>query len=110
MNRQSASVWELKLNRPAGMVMARVEFMYSTSSATSGNTDLERVFSLPKGNIFHGAMGLDQLFWLRPRGGYTDYRTPVRGLYLCSAGTHPGGGVMGASGRNAALVALNESV
>ncbi|RHY25663.1 hypothetical protein DYB32_008170 [Aphanomyces invadans] len=71
--------------------------------------DLERVFSLPRGNIFHGAMGLDQLFWLRPLGGYTDYRTPIRGLYLCSAGTHPGGGVMGACGRNAAHVVLKDS-
>ncbi|KAF0689440.1 Aste57867_19112 [Aphanomyces stellatus] len=71
--------------------------------------DLERVFSLPRGNIFHGAMGLDQLFWLRPLGGYTDYRTPLQGLYLCSAGTHPGGGVMGACGRNAAHVVLRDS-
>ncbi|OQS02840.1 pyridine nucleotide-disulfide oxidoreductase domain 2, partial [Thraustotheca clavata] len=70
--------------------------------------DLERIFSLPRGNIFHGAMGLDQLFWLRPMSGYADYRTPISGLYLCSAGTHPGGGVMGACGRNAANVCLQE--
>ncbi|CAK4706502.1 unnamed protein product [Aphanomyces euteiches] len=72
--------------------------------------DLERIFSLPKGNIFHGAMGLDQLFWLRPFGGYTDYRSPIQGLYLCSAGTHPGGGVMGACGRNAATVVLRDAL
>ncbi|CCI40989.1 unnamed protein product [Albugo candida] len=70
--------------------------------------DLEEVFSLPRGNIFHGSMGLDQLFWLRPMKGMSDYRTCIRGLYLCSAGTHPGGGVMGACGRNAAMVCLRD--
>ncbi|KAF4035868.1 Flavin containing amine oxidoreductase [Phytophthora infestans] len=68
--------------------------------------DLERVFSLPRGNIFHGAMGLDQLFWMRPMPGNSSYRSPIDGLYFCSAGTHPGGGVMGACGRNAAMVCL----
>jgi len=65
--------------------------------------DLERVFGLTGGNIFHHSMGLDQLFWLRatPGGGP---RTPIDGLYLCGAGTHPGGGVMGSPGRNAAKV------
>ncbi|OWZ12617.1 Beta-carotene ketolase [Phytophthora megakarya] len=68
--------------------------------------DLEQIFSLPRGNIFHGAMGLDQLFWMRPMPGYSSYRSPIGGLYFCSAGTHPGGGVMGACGRNAAMVLL----
>jgi len=63
--------------------------------------DLERDFSLTHGNIFQGDMTLDQLFFMRPVAGYADYRTPVRGLYLCGACTHPGGGVMGACGRNA---------
>ncbi|KAG6580366.1 Pyridine nucleotide-disulfide oxidoreductase domain-containing protein 2 [Phytophthora cinnamomi] len=70
--------------------------------------DLEKIFSLPRGNIFHGAMGFDQLFWMRPMAGYSNYRSPIDGLYLCSAGTHPGGGVMGACGRNAAKVCLND--
>ncbi|KAG7400741.1 Pyridine nucleotide-disulfide oxidoreductase domain-containing protein 2 [Phytophthora boehmeriae] len=70
--------------------------------------DLEQIFSLPKGNIFHGAMGFDQLFWMRPMAGYSSYRSPIDGLYLCSAGTHPGGGVMGACGRNAAMVCLKD--
>ncbi|TYZ65381.1 hypothetical protein PybrP1_008753, partial [[Pythium] brassicae (nom. inval.)] len=70
--------------------------------------DLERIFSLPRGNIFHGAMGLDQLFWMRPIPGYSDYRSPIKGLYLGSAGSHPGGGVMGACGRNAAMVCLKD--
>jgi len=64
--------------------------------------DLERVFGLTGGNIFHGAMSLDRLAFLRPVPGWARYRTPVRDLWLCGAGTHPGGGVMGACGRNAA--------
>lgn len=64
--------------------------------------DLERVFALSGGNIFHGAMSLDRLLFLRPLPGLARYRTPVEGLWLCGAGTHPGGGVMGACGRNAA--------
>jgi phytoene dehydrogenase-like protein len=64
--------------------------------------DLERTFNLTGGNIFQGAMIPSQLFSLRPVAGYADYRTPVRGLYLCGAAAHPGGGVMGAPGWNAA--------
>ncbi|XP_048335969.1 uncharacterized protein LOC107424584 isoform X2 [Ziziphus jujuba] len=70
--------------------------------------DLEREFGLTGGNIFHGAMGLDSLFFMRPVKGWSDYRTPVRGLYMCGSGSHPGGGVMGAPGRNAALVVLHD--
>lgn len=64
--------------------------------------DLERRFALTGGNIFQGAMPLHQLFMLRPVPGWSDYRTPLPGLFLCGAATHPGGGVMGACGRNAA--------
>ena len=64
--------------------------------------DLERRFSISGGNIFHGEMSLDQMFFLRPVAGWARYRTPVRGLYLCGSGAHPGGGVMGAPGYNAA--------
>ena len=64
--------------------------------------DLEQRFGLVGGDIFHGAMGLDQLFSARPVLGHGDYRTPVKGLYLCGSGTHPGGGVTGAPGHNAA--------
>ena len=70
--------------------------------------DLEREYSLTGGNIFHGAMTPNQLFFLRPVGGWSGYRTPVPGLYLCGAGAHPGGGVLGACGRNAARVVLKE--
>ena len=64
--------------------------------------DLERVFNLTGGNIFQGAMTPNQLFAFRPVPGYARYRTPVRGLYLCGAAAHPGGGVMGTPGLNAA--------
>lgn len=64
--------------------------------------DLERTFGLTGGNIFQGAMTLHQLFNLRPVAGWSDHRTPVAGLYLCGSAAHPGGGVMGACGRNAA--------
>jgi phytoene dehydrogenase-like protein len=64
--------------------------------------DLERVFNLTGGNIFQGAMTLGQLFAFRPVPRYARYRTPLRGLYLCGAATHPGGGVMGTPGFNAA--------
>jgi phytoene dehydrogenase-like protein len=64
--------------------------------------DLEEVFGLTGGDIFHGAMTLDQLFWARPALGYADYRSPLKGLYHCGSGAHPGGGVTGAPGHNAA--------
>ncbi|MIL09459.1 NAD(P)/FAD-dependent oxidoreductase, partial [Salmonella enterica subsp. enterica] len=64
--------------------------------------DLERTIGLVNGDIFHGALSLDQLFSARPMLGYADYRSPVQGLYLCGSGTHPGGGVTGAPGHNAA--------
>jgi phytoene dehydrogenase-like protein len=64
--------------------------------------DLERNFGLVGGDIFHGALSLDQMYSARPMLGYADYRSPVKGLYLCGAGTHPGGGVTGAPGHNAA--------
>jgi phytoene dehydrogenase-like protein len=64
--------------------------------------DLERTFGLPGGDIMHGAMSLDQLWAARPFLGHGDYRGPIKGLYMCGAGTHPGGGVTGAPGHNAA--------
>jgi phytoene dehydrogenase-like protein len=71
--------------------------------------DLERTFALSEGNIFHGAMFTNQLFASRPMPGYGGYRTPVGGLYLCGAGTHPGGAVMGAAGHNAAKAVLADA-
>jgi phytoene dehydrogenase-like protein len=66
--------------------------------------DLERIFGLTGGDIFHGALSLDQLFSARPVLGHADYRGAVRGLYHCGSGAHPGGGVTGAPGHNAARV------
>lgn len=70
--------------------------------------DLERTFNLTGGNIFQGAMTLNQLFFLRPVVGFASYKTPIRGLYLCGAAAHPGGGVIGAAGKNAALAILGK--
>jgi phytoene dehydrogenase-like protein len=70
--------------------------------------DLERRFALTGGNIFQGAMTLGSLFFLRPAAGYANYRTPIKGLYLCGAAAHPGGGVMGACGYNAAREILRD--
>lgn len=70
--------------------------------------DLERKFGLIGGDIFHGALGLDQLWVNRPLMGYAHYRTPVKGLYLCGSGTHPGGGVTGVPGHNAAREILKD--
>jgi len=70
--------------------------------------DLERRFGITEGNIFHGDIRLDQLFFMRPLPGWARYRTPIGGLYLCGAGTHPGGGVTGAPGHCAAQRILRE--
>jgi phytoene dehydrogenase-like protein len=70
--------------------------------------DLEREFGLTEGNIFQGELTLEQLFFLRPAPGWAQYRTPVRNLYMCGSATHPGGGIMGASGRNGALKVLDD--
>jgi len=70
--------------------------------------DLEREFGLTEGNIFQGELTLEQLFFLRPAPGWAQYRTPVRHLYMCGSATHPGGGIMGAPGRNAARRILKD--
>jgi len=70
--------------------------------------DLECTYGLTEGNIFHGDLNLQQLFFMRPVPGWSQYRMPIRGLYLCGAGAHPGGGVTGAPGRNAAQQVLRD--
>jgi phytoene dehydrogenase-like protein len=70
--------------------------------------DLERVYGLTGGNIFQGAMALHQLFNMRPVAGWSDYRTPIQGLYICGSAAHPGGGVMGACGLNASREMLRD--
>jgi len=71
--------------------------------------DIEREFGLTEGNIFQGELTLEQLFFLRPAPGWAQYRTPIRNLYMCGSATHPGGGIMGAPGRNAAAKILKET-
>ena len=70
--------------------------------------DIERIVGLSEGNIFQGELSLQQMFFLRPAPAWSRYRTPIRHLYQCGSGTHPGGGVMGASGRNAAFAILGD--
>jgi phytoene dehydrogenase-like protein len=70
--------------------------------------DLQERFGLTGGDIFHGALSLDQLWAARPVLGYGDYRSPITGLYLCGAGAHPGGGVSGLPGHNAARRILSD--
>jgi phytoene dehydrogenase-like protein len=71
--------------------------------------DIERIIGLPQGHIFQGELALDQLFFQRPAPHWADYRTPIRGLYLCGASTHPGGGVSGIPGYNAARETLKDA-
>jgi len=68
--------------------------------------DLEQEYGLTEGNIFHGELGLDQMLFLRPAIGWSRYRTPLRQLWICASGAHPGGGVMGAPGELAAKTLL----
>jgi phytoene dehydrogenase-like protein len=70
--------------------------------------DIERIVALPQGHIFHGELSTDQLFFQRPVSGYADYRTPFRGLYICGSSMHPGGGVSGIPGHNAAREILRD--
>jgi phytoene dehydrogenase-like protein len=70
--------------------------------------DLEREFGLSEGNIFQGELSLEQLFFLRPVPGWAKYRTPIKNLYMSGSATHPGGGIMGANGRLAALEILKD--
>ena len=70
--------------------------------------DLEQDYDLPEGNYTHGEMTLDQFMWMRPVPGYGRYRSPIKNLYLCSAATHPGGGITGINGVNAAREILKD--
>ena len=72
--------------------------------------DLERKFGLTEGNIFHGELSLNQLLFQRPAWGMARYQTPIRNLWMCGSGTHPGGGVMGASGELAAKTLLRKKI
>ena len=104
--------WDQIKEQVADRVISELdELMPGLSAAVVGRQvlsplDLERLLGLTGGHALHGEMALDQLFVFRPALHYSDYRTPVGGLYLCGAGTHPGGGVTGANGRNCAAAVL----
>ena len=104
--------WDEERERAADTIIATVE-AHAPGFAKSvigrqihSPLDLERRFGLIGGDIFHGKMSLDQLFSARPMIGAADYRMPLKGLYLCGSGAHPGGGVTGAPGHNAARAVL----
>jgi phytoene dehydrogenase-like protein len=100
--------WPARREEAADQIIAHVDrYAPGFASAVLARSalsplDLEERFGLVGGSIFHGDMGLDQLFAARPVLGHADYRMPVPGLYLCGSGAHPGGGVTGAPGHNAA--------
>jgi phytoene dehydrogenase-like protein len=108
------SSWDDHREHVADLVIATVNgFAPNFKASVLGRQimsplDLERTFGLIGGDIFHGALSLNQLFSARPMLGYADYRTPISGLYQCGAGTHPGGGVTGAPGHNAAREILGD--
>jgi phytoene dehydrogenase-like protein len=106
--------WDDHRDEVADLMIATVD-QYAPGFAASvigrqilSPLDLERQFGLLGGDIFHGALTLNQLFSARPMLGHADYRGPLRGLYHCGSGAHPGGGVTGAPGHNAARVILRD--
>jgi phytoene dehydrogenase-like protein len=106
--------WDLHREAVADLMIDTVnEYAPNFKAAVLGRQiksplDLERTFGLLGGDIFHGALSLDQMFSARPMLGYGNYRGPLQGLYMCGAGTHPGGGVTGAPGHNAAREILSD--
>ena len=109
------STWDDHCEEVADLMIATVDAVAPNFARsvlgrrTLSPLDLEREFGLTGGDIFHGALALDQLFSARPVLGNADYRMPVRGLYLCGSGAHPGGGVTGIPGRNAAREILRDA-
>jgi phytoene dehydrogenase-like protein len=104
--------WEARVDEAADHIVAHVDrYAPGFKASVIGRLalspwHLEQRFGVPRGDIFHGKMGLDQLFSARPMLGHADYRMPLAGLYLCGSGAHPGGGVTGAPGHNAAKAIL----
>jgi phytoene dehydrogenase-like protein len=108
------SSWDLHRDKVAQLMIDTVNdyapnFRQSVLGVQSlSPLDLERTFGLVGGDIFHGALHADQLYHARPMKGHGDYRAPLPGLYLCGSGSHPGGGVSGAPGHNAARVVIHD--
>ncbi|MFQ5550021.1 MAG: phytoene desaturase family protein, partial [Gemmatimonadales bacterium] len=108
--------WDDRRREALGDTVVRTLCEYAPNVASSVEQrhvmtplDLEQTFGLTEGNIYHGEMMLDQLFFMRPVPGYSRYRTPIGNLYMCGAGVHPGGGVTGVPGFNAAREVLRDS-
>jgi phytoene dehydrogenase-like protein len=107
--------WDAERERLGDLVVKKIaEYAPNVPAAVLARQvltplDLERTYGLTEGNIFHGDLSLEQLFFMRPVAGWARYRTPTAGLYLCGAGAHPGGGVTGAPGYNAAHQLLRDA-
>jgi phytoene dehydrogenase-like protein len=108
--------WRQERQRAVDLIFSTVEsYAPNFRASVVGHSalspiDLEEKLGLAGGDIFHGALGLDQLWAARPMLGYGDYRTPLKNLYLCGAGAHPGGGVTGIPGHNAAREMLRDGL
>jgi phytoene dehydrogenase-like protein len=108
--------WRQERQRAVDLIFSTVEsYAPNFRASVVGHSalspiDLEETFGLAGGDIFHGALGLDQLWAARPMLGYGDYRTPLKSLYLCGSGAHPGGGVTGIPGHNAAREMLRDGI
>jgi phytoene dehydrogenase-like protein len=115
-NLPNARTWREEKQRAIDLILSTVEshapnFRASVVGHSAlSPLDLEEKLGLAGGDIFHGALGLDQLWAARPMLGYGDYRTPLKALYLCGSGAHPGGGVTGIPGHNAAREILRDGV
>jgi phytoene dehydrogenase-like protein len=108
--------WSQEKQRAVDLILSTVEsYAPNFRASVVGHSalsplDLEEKLGLAGGDIFHGALGLDQLWAARPMLGYGDYRTPLKSLYLCGSGAHPGGGVTGVPGHNAAREIMRDGV
>ena len=106
-------MWVKEIGKEIGLPGDRGFFVSALTGGLEARLEklpnhLERDFGLVGGDIFHGRLSLDQLYSARPVLGHADYRSPVPGLYMCGASTHPGGGVTGAPGHNAAREMLKD--
>jgi phytoene dehydrogenase-like protein len=106
--RLAGSEWSLERERVEAQLLRQIaRFVPAVGRSVVASrlytpADLEHTFGITEGNIFHGDLRPDQLFFMRPVAGFARYASPIPALYLCGAGTHPGGGVTGAPGHNAA--------
>jgi phytoene dehydrogenase-like protein len=113
-NRPAGSDWDKERGVLLDNVVNTVEAYASGFGATILHSqiltplDYERIFDLPGGHLQHGEMSLNQMFFGRPAPHYANYRSPVRSLYICGASAHPGGGVTGIPGHNAAKAILKD--